>query len=84
MMPVVVEEAMATVKGNKIASKMLDKNLLKKVKLTNAVGLSTYLLSAVATGVTTALAIKVKDNIQAKHEAKVAEKYEAKLAKQQK
>ena len=72
MLPAILEETMATVKGNKIASKMLDKNLLKNVKLTNAVGLSTYILAAVSAGVSTSVAIKVKDNIQAKHEAKVA------------
>ena len=84
MMPVVMEEAMATMKGNKIASQMLDKKLLNKVKLTNAIGLSTYLLGALSVGVSTAFAIKVKDNIQAKHEAKVAAKHQAKLAAQQK
>lgn len=74
MAPVVAEEAMATIKGNKIASKMLDKNLLKKVKLSNALGLSTYVLSAVSVAFSTVIAIKVKDALQARHEEKLAAK----------
>lgn len=78
MVPVIAEEAMATIKGNKLASKMLDANLLKKVKMGNALGLATYVLSAVGMAVSTVAAVKVKDSIQAKHEAKVAQKAAAK------
>lgn len=81
MVPVIAEEAMATIKGNKLASKMLDANLLKKVKMGNALGLATYVLSAVGMAVSTVVAVKVKDSVQAKHEAKVAQKAAAKAAK---
>lgn len=74
--PVVAEEAIATIKGNKLAKGVLDSSLLKKVKLTNAMGLATYATAAIATGVATMLAVKAKDSIQSKHEAKVAAKNE--------
>ena len=81
MIPVIAEEAMATIKGNKIATKMLDANLLKRVKIGNALGLSTYILGAIGAAVSITAAVKVKDSIQAKHEEKVAQKAAAKAAK---
>ena len=81
MLPVIAEEAMATIKGNKLAGKMLDANLLKKVKMCNALGLSTYVLSAIGMAISTVAAIKVKDSIQAQHEEKVAQKIATKAAK---
>lgn len=81
MIPVIAEEAMATIKGNKLASKMLDANLLKRVKIGNALGLSTYVLSAVGMAASATFAVKVKDSIQAKHEEKVAQKIAARTAK---
>lgn len=68
--PVLIEEAMASLKGNKMAKMVLSPELLKKVKMTNALGFSSYLLAAATTGLTTMLAVKIKDNIQEKHEQK--------------
>lgn len=81
MLPVIAEEAMATIKGNKLASKMLDANLSKKVKIGNALGLATYILSAVGMSISTVVAIKVKDAAQAKYEAKIEKKVATKAIK---
>lgn len=75
MLPLVAEEAMASVKGINVAEKVLDnKALLKKVKMINARGILCHVLAAVSTGVVTAVSVKIKDAIQTKHEEKVAKK----------
>lgn len=73
-LPVIIEEGMATFKGNKLAKSLLDKKLLNKVKIANALGLVTYFMAAATVAVSTAVAVKVKDNIQAKYEEKLARK----------
>ena len=70
--PMLVEEGLASLKGGKIAKKVLDPSLLKKVRTTNALGFASYTLCAVASGVGVALGVKVKDNIQTKHKQKIA------------
>lgn len=73
--PMLAEEGLASLKGGKIAKKVLDPSLLKKVRATNALGFTSYALCAVASGVGVALGVKIKDNIQAKHEQKIASRY---------
>ena len=70
--PMLAEEGLASLKGGKIAKKVLDPSLLKKVRTTNALGFASYTLCAVASGVGVALGVKVKDNIQTKHKQKIA------------
>ncbi len=77
--PMVLEEGLATLRGENIARKLvksgdLSKELFKKVKLTNAGGFASYALTAIGTALVTKLAIKVKDNIQAKYEQKIQNK----------
>lgn len=69
-LPTVVEEGLATFKGNKAAKQLLDSDLAKKVAKTNALGFSTYLLSAVLSSVGIYAAKKVKDKIAAPKEIK--------------
>ena len=69
-LPEIAEEITASIKGQKIANKMLPKNLAKKVMATNAIGASTYIVSAAALALGTAIGIKVKDKVMAKRMAK--------------
>ena len=69
-LPEVAEEITASIKGQKIANKVLPKNLAKKVMATNAIGASTYIVSATALALGTAVGIKVKDKVMAKRMAK--------------
>ena len=62
-LPVLIEEGLATIKGNKIAKQMLSPELAKKVAKTNALGYSTYLALAVLSGLGIYLGTKVKDAI---------------------
>lgn len=61
MFGIVAEEAMATIRGNQWAKQVLDSTLAKKVAKTNAIGLASYALGAVALGVGAYIAKKVKD-----------------------
>ncbi len=79
MLPIVLEEGIATLRGQGIAKNLvkngnLSKEILKKVKLTNLGGFASYALTLVGTALAVKTAITVKDKIQAKHEAKYAEK----------
>ena len=81
--PVLIEESMATIKGNKLAKNLLADapKLLKKVKIGNALGLASYTLAAVGSAFALKAGIKAKDNIQHKYELKKMAKFEAKQAK---
>lgn len=73
--PMVLEEGLASLRGQGIAKKLvqngtLSKDILKKVKLTNLGGFASYALAAVGAILATKAAIAVKDKIQAKYEAK--------------
>ena len=85
-LPMVAEEGIASLRGQKIAKNLvksgdLSKNLFRKIKLTNLCGFSTYLLGAAAATATVKAAINIKDKIQEKYEAKQMAKYELKLQK---
>lgn len=62
-LPMLLEEGLATLKGNKFAKKILSPELAKKVAKTNALGFSTYLLVATLSGLGIYLGTKVKDAI---------------------
>ena len=79
MLPMVLEEGLATLRGQGIAKNLvksgdLSKEILKKVKLTNLGGFASYALMLIGTALGVKAAITVKDKIQAKHEAKYTEK----------
>lgn len=74
-LPMVAEEAMASAKGQKLAKGLVDSKVFKKALATHALGLASYTMAAVATGISAMAAVKVKDNIQAKYEHKQALKY---------
>ena len=61
--PMLIEEGLATIKGNKFAKKLLNPELARKVAKTNALGFSTYLMLATLSGLGIFLGTKVKDAI---------------------
>ena len=61
--PVLLEEGLATIKGNKIARNTLTADLAKKVSKSNMLGFSTYLALATMSAVGIWLANKIKDKI---------------------
>lgn len=86
MLPMVLEEGIASIRGDKIARNLvksgkITKELLKKVRLTNAAGFCSYTLLLATTALSAKLAIKVKDNIQTKYELKKLNKEKMKVQK---
>ena len=68
-LPMLAEEGLATLKGNKFAKQLLSPELAKKVAKTNAFGFSTYLLMAALSGLGIFAGTKVKDAIAHKKAA---------------
>ena len=86
MLPMVVEEGIASLRGQKLAKGLvkdgiLSKDLFKKIKLTNLGGFTTYAATMVGIGLATKVAVDVKDTIQAKYEQKKLAKFQAKQEK---
>jgi len=69
MLPMLGEEAMASIRGCKWAKQLLDKNLFKKVTKGNAIAYCSYLATALGFAAFAFVAKKVKDHFQAKNEA---------------
>ena len=65
-LPMLLEEGLATIKGNNFAKQLLSPELARKVAKTNALGFSTYLLMATLSGLGIYLGTKVKDSIASK------------------
>lgn len=61
--PLLLDEGLATIKGNKIAKEVLGENLAKKVAKANKLGFSTYALLATCTSFGLFLSTKIKDKI---------------------
>lgn len=90
MVPMLVEELMATLKGKKFASNILDKSMMKHVNKGSAIAYSTYILTAVGVGLASMAAVKIKNHFVNKKEAQnkaiemqnmeVAENQEAKVS----
>lgn len=72
--PSLIEEGLASIRGNSFAKKVLTPDLVKKVAKANIMGYSTYVLSAIGTAVAGNIAVSIKDKMIANKEAKVVEK----------
>lgn len=62
-LPEIIEEGMATIKGNGYPKKVLSADLFKKVRNTNALGLASYVATAAICGLAVTLGVKLKDKI---------------------
>ncbi len=62
-LPTILEEGLATMRGNKYAKELLSPELAKKVAKTNALGFSTYVLAAALSGLGACLGSKARDYI---------------------
>ena len=62
-MPTVIEEGLASIKGNGLAKQYLDSDLAKKVAKTNRYGFLSYLGMASIMALSTTIGVKVKDAI---------------------
>lgn len=69
MIPVVLEEGMASIRGCKWANANLTKDLAKKVRNTNIFGAISYVAIAAAMGIAAQVAVKIKDDVQDKAKA---------------
>ena len=69
MIPMVVEEFIASAKGNKLAKQYIPE-LYKSVRKTNAIAGSTYVLTAIATSLAIAAAGKLRDSLTKPKEVK--------------
>lgn len=72
MIPVLAEEGMASIRGQKLANKMLDGKLAKHVLKGNTVAYLSYLGSAAALAVGSYAAVKIKDALLEKKNNKQA------------
>lgn len=63
--PILLEEGLASIKGNAFAKKVLNPELAKKVLKTNAFAFSSYLILAAASSLGIYLGAKIKDSIAA-------------------
>ncbi len=73
--PVVAEEAMASIKGNKLAVGTLTKELAKKVKMNNFWALGTYIAAGIATGLGAMFAVKTKDKIEKEYDNRTTSRF---------
>ena len=72
MLPVLAEEAMASIRGVKLANKVLDANLAKHVAKGNCIAYMSYLGGAIALGLAAFAGVKIKDHFIEKKAAKLA------------
>lgn len=70
MIPILVEEGMATYKGQKLADKMLSKDMAKIVSKGNKTAYLSYVITAAGIGLSSYAAVKIKDYLVAKKENK--------------
>lgn len=75
MAPMVLEEGLASLRGQKLAKELvsdgkLSKELFKRIKLTNLGGFTSYTLALITTVIACEAAIKAKDKAQQKYEDK--------------
>ena len=69
-LPILIEEGLASIKGQKLAKKLLSPELAKKVTKCNLLGFSTYLLMAICCSLGVYLGVKVKDSIASRQPIK--------------
>ena len=63
MLPVVIEEGIASINGAKLAKGVLNKKMYNKLNKLNTMSFCSYALGAATTAVCTALAVYIKDRV---------------------
>ena len=66
--PMLAEEGLASIRGQKVAKKLLSPDVYKNVVKGNALGFSTYLLVAISASLGATFATKVRDKIVHKNQ----------------
>ena len=69
--PILLEEGMASIKGQKLANKVLSADMAKLVKKGNIMAYLTYAISGIAGGLASWAAVKVKDRAIEKKKQKI-------------
>lgn len=70
MLPILLEEGMASYKGEKLANKLLSKDMAKIVSKGNKFTYLTYIIGALSIATTSFATVKIKDYLVAKKENK--------------
>ena len=73
MLPVLAEEGMATIRGQKLANQLLPKNIAKTVLKGNSVAYTSYLITALGFAAAAYTAVKIKDAFVNKRDAQKIE-----------
>ena len=63
LLPIIIEEGVASINGAQLAKKVLDKNMYKKLNKYNAMAFSSYVLGAITVGLGSAIAVYIKDKV---------------------
>jgi hypothetical protein len=74
MLPILIEEGAATLKGNKFAKEFISEDLAKKAFKGNCLAYLSYLGAAVLSGLAAMTAVKIKDKKIAKKDAAMQQK----------
>lgn len=83
MLPMLAEEGMASIRGQKLANKLLSKNLAKTVLKGNAVAYSSYVISALGLAAAAYTAVKIKDAFVNKRDAQKVEEQQKQQMQEQ-
>ena len=62
-LPMLLEEGMASIRGEKLAKKLLDKDMMKYIKKGNLIGYASYVCTAALLSLSSYLGVKVKDRV---------------------
>ena len=73
MLPVLAEEGMATIRGQKLANQLLPKNIARTVLKGNSVAYTSYLITALGFAAAAYTAVKIKDAFVNKRDAQKVE-----------
>ena len=68
MIPILIEEAIATIKGQKLANKLLSKDMAKIVSKGTKIAYLSYIIAALSLGVSSYATVKIKDYLVAQNE----------------
>lgn len=83
MLPVLAEEGMATIRGQKLANQLLPKNIARKVLKGNAVAYTSYLITALGFAAAAYTAVKVKDAFVNKRDVQKVEEQQKQQVQEQ-